>query len=389
MNYGRYEIVSEVGKGSMGVVYKAHDPIFGRFLALKVLRPDRITCDNFVRRFLNEPKAAGKLSHSNIVTVHDAGEDHGTFYIVMEFLSGKTLKDVMLERKLGVQEIIHIGVQVAEALEYAHQEGIVHRDIKPSNIILMADGKAILTDFGIARIEDPAAHILTQDGEILGTPLYMSPEQVMGQPVDGRSDLYSLGVILYEMAMDRKPFDGDSLAAVFNAIVQGTPPEPIIADSPIASSLSALIMKAISKSPEDRFPSGREMALKLKACLQRRLTDGLGQKREAPKPKPKHRVLYGSIALIGIVLLWVVVYHMIWPSPHAALNVNSDPTGADVFLDGSFRGKTPVKVDVPLGKYEVRLTLRNYYDWEAQIQLEEETDVPLFVRLFSTEEGKP
>jgi serine/threonine protein kinase len=197
MNYGRYQIVSEVGKGSMGVVYKAHDPQIDRPLALKVLRPDRITSEEFVRRFLKEAQAIGRLSHANIVTVYDVGQDHGTIFIAMELLTGKTLKDAMAERKLTAQEIIHIGVQVAEALDYAHRKGIVHRDIKPSNIILTSDGPTKLTDFGIARIEDPAAHQQTQAGEILGTPVYMSPEQVMGRPVDGRSDLYSLGVILY------------------------------------------------------------------------------------------------------------------------------------------------------------------------------------------------
>jgi eukaryotic-like serine/threonine-protein kinase len=403
MNYGRYQIVGELGKGSMGVVYKAHDPQIDRSLALKVLRPDRITSEEFVRRFLKEAQAIGRLSHANIVTLYDVGQDHGTIFIAMELLTGKTLKDAMAERQLTAQEIIHIGVQVAEALDYAHQKGIVHRDIKPSNIILTSDGPAKLTDFGIARIEDPAAHQQTQAGEILGTPVYMSPEQVMGQPVDGRSDLYSLGVILYEMAMGRKPFSGESIAAVFSSIVQETPPEPIIPDSPIAPRLSALIMKAISKRPEDRFSTGREMAQPLKACLERRKSDVQRQERETPKPKPRHNVLYAAIALIVIVVsgggyfatqtILDRIRSRTEPNPmveaHAALNVSSDPTGADVFLDGSFRGKTPVKVDLPLGKYEVRVTLHNYYDWEAQLQLDQKGDVPLFVRLLPTETGKP
>ncbi len=402
MNYGRYQIVSEVGKGSMGFVYKAHDPQIDRPVALKILRPDRITSEEFVRRFVKEAQAIGRLSHPNIVTVYDSGQDHGTIFIAMEFLTGKTLKDAMLERKLSLQEIIHIGVQVSEALDYAHQKGIVHRDIKPSNIILTPDGLAKLTDFGIARIEDPSALHQTQAGEILGTPVYMSPEQVMGRPVDGRSDLYSLGVILYEMAMGKKPFNGESLAAVFSSIVQDTPPEPIIPDSPLAPRLSALIVKAISKRVEDRFATGREMAQQLKACLQRRRSDAQRQVPQTAKPKPKTGVLYVSMALIVMALGggYFATQKLLDQNrnkteqnrkvdEHAALNVASEPTGADVFLDGSFRGKTPVSVDLPLGKYEVRLTLQNYYDWEAQLQLDQKGDVPLFVRLLPTEVGKP
>ena len=197
MNYGRHRIVKELGKGAMGVVYQAHDPQIDRLVALKVLRPDRVTTEAFLQRFMKEAKAIGRLSHPNMVIVYDVGEDHGTVYIAMEFLEGKPLNEIIQMDVFQPEEIIDLGVQVAEALDYAHRKGIIHRDIKPSNIIVQPDGQIKITDFGIAHIEDPEATQQTQAGEILGTPAYMSPEQVLSQPVDGRSDLFSLGVILY------------------------------------------------------------------------------------------------------------------------------------------------------------------------------------------------
>ena len=184
MKYGRYDIVGELGKGSMGVIYRAHDPQIDRVVALKVLRHDRVISEGFVQRFFKEAKAIGRLSHPSIVTVYDVGRDQGTIYIAMEFLEGTPLDRVIQEKRLSLEEIVDLGVQVAEALDYAHQQGIVHRDIKPANIILTPTGQAKITDFGIARIEDPSAPQQTQAGEILGTPSYMSPEQVMSQPVD-------------------------------------------------------------------------------------------------------------------------------------------------------------------------------------------------------------
>ena len=226
MNYGRYQVVDEIGQGSMGVVYRAFDPQINRHIALKLLRQDRVTSEELVHRFLKEAQAMGGLTHPNIAIVYDTGRDHGTIFIAMELLRGKSLKELMREKKLSLNEIVHIGVQVAEALDFAHRKGIVHRDIKPSNIIIDSNGNAKITDFGIAHIEDPALTRQTIPGEILGTPLYMSPEQVMSNPVDGRSDLYSLGVILYEMTTGTPPFNGDNLAAIFQAILQATPRAP-------------------------------------------------------------------------------------------------------------------------------------------------------------------
>lgn len=164
MKYGRYEIIEELGKGSMGVVYKAYDPQIDRAIALKVLREDRVTSEAFVQRFQKEAKAIGRLSHPNIVTIYDVGEDHGTIFIAMELLEGIPLPRVLQERELTSQEIVRPGVQIAETLGYAHQRGIVHRDVKPSNILLQKNRKIKITDFGIAHIEDPSALVQTQAG---------------------------------------------------------------------------------------------------------------------------------------------------------------------------------------------------------------------------------
>ncbi len=191
----------------------------------------------------------------------------------MEFLTGKTLIEKHREQPFSYQTIIHLGVQLAEALGYAHRQGIVHRDIKPSNILVTEEGRIKITDFGIARVTDSAAHQQTQAGDILGTPMYMSPEQVLGRKVDGRSDLYSLGVILYELTTGQNPFRSEGLAAVFNAIIEHNPPAPNLTGSPEAQRLAELITKSISKAPEDRFQTGEEMAQAFKACLQRRRSD--------------------------------------------------------------------------------------------------------------------
>ncbi|HOJ15229.1 MAG TPA: serine/threonine-protein kinase, partial [Deltaproteobacteria bacterium] len=168
MNYGRYEIIREIGRGSMGMVYLARDPQIGRDIALKVLRPDRVESEDFVRRFLREARAIGRMSHPNVVTVHDVGEDHGTVYIAMELLEGEPLNVYAAKRTLRLEDIAGIGAQIARCLDYAHGRGIVHRDVKPQNIIVSPDGTVKLTDFGIAHIEDPEAGSQTQAGEILG-----------------------------------------------------------------------------------------------------------------------------------------------------------------------------------------------------------------------------
>jgi len=260
MNYGRYQVVSEIGRGSMGVVYQAHDPQIDRLVALKVLRQDRVSSEDYVKRFLKEATAVGRLSHRGIVTVFDIGQDHGTIYIAMELLEGTPLDELIKQRKIDFDLIVRIGREVAGALHYAHQKGIVHRDIKPANIICSENGEIKVTDFGIAHIEDPDGQQMTQAGEILGTPVYMRPEQVSGQPVDGRSDIYSLGVILYELTTGRRPFKAGNLAALFKSITGDPVDRPASIYPETTERFSALIMRAMARDPADRYSSGEKLA---------------------------------------------------------------------------------------------------------------------------------
>jgi len=382
MNYGRYRIVRELGKGSIGVVYQAHDPHIDRLVALKVLRPDLVTTEQFVQRFLKEAKAIGRLSHPNIVTVYDVGRDHGTIYIAMEFVEGDRLDNIMEKREFTEKETVEFGIHVARILHYAHQNGIVHRDIKPSNIMLKSNGHLKITDFGIAHIEDPSAIQQTRAGEIIGTPAYMSPEQVLGQPVDGRSDLYSLGSILYELTTGNMPFRGENLTAVFRAITVEVPPDPAKLTSPISPSLSRIIMKCLNKRPEKRFPTGEAMA--------EALEDFLREKKSMPVAAPSARKISRNLLLVPVVIILVAVitggliYRLI-TGREAFLKLESSPIGAQIFVDGRFKGKTPLHLELPVGKHEIRLTLLDYYDWEAQVELTEEGETPLFVRLLPIE----
>lgn len=386
--FGRYEVVNTLGQGAMGVVYKAYDPHIDRMVALKVLRADRVTSEAFVERFVREARAIGRLSHPNIVNVFDVGEDQGTIYIAMEFVEGRPLSDLIREGRLSYEKILDLALQIAEALAYAHKKGIIHRDIKPSNILVSAEGKVKLTDFGIARIEDPSVTHHTQAGEILGTPAYMSPEQVMGRTPDGRSDIFSFGVVLYEMTTGQRPFSGNNLAAIFQSIIQHRPAEPNKLNPEVPEDLSSLIMKCLEKDPGDRFQDAEELVEALK---------GLRASTVAPVTTSKFGVPRFLIPLLIILILLGGGVFFLWQKNHSpppatpvveatsVLDVKSVPIGAQVFVDGEFKGRAPISLKLPAGKHEVRLTLADYYDWEAQLELRENEKVPLKVKLIPIE----
>src|SRR5215470_4932361 len=265
---GRYEVLSELGKGAMGVVYLAKDPVIGRMVAIKTIRMTNVGDDDsevreFRERFVREAQTAGILSHPNIVTIHDIGEDteSRTSFIAMEYIEGRNLKTLLADKKkFSWEEVADLIAQIGEALDYAHRKGIIHRDIKPANIILTTDGKVKITDFGIAKV---ASSNLTTTGQFLGTPNYMSPEQVSGAPVDGRSDIFSLGVVLYELLTNRKPFLGDNLTAISYKIVHEdfTPPAELLAEVP--SDFNAIVARAMAKDPWNRYQRGKDFALAL------------------------------------------------------------------------------------------------------------------------------
>ncbi|HXG57778.1 MAG TPA: protein kinase [Thermoanaerobaculia bacterium] len=272
MKLGRYEVVRELGKGAMGIVYLAKDPLIGRLVALKTIRvaahADEEEAKEFQQRFIREAQAAGILNHPSIVTVHDIGQDEatGTSFIAMEYVEGYNLKEVLAQgRPLSFEQAAEVIAQVAEALDFAHAKGIVHRDVKPANIILVEGNRAKITDFGIAKIASGAAN-LTTTGQFLGTPNYMAPEQIKGAPVDGRTDIFSLGICLYECLTRRKPFGGDSLTSISYKIVH-EPFVPLREINPqIPEPYEDVIARCLAKEPSRRFQRGRDLANALRAA---------------------------------------------------------------------------------------------------------------------------
>ena len=262
---GRYEVVSELGRGSMGVVYEGFDPVIGRRVAIKTMLTEGLTSQEFREfksRFQREAQAAGVLSHPNIVNVFDYGEDSGILYLVMEYLEGKSLEKLVGEQgMLPIQTIIPMFDQVCSALDHAHQHSIVHRDIKPANIMILDNGLVKVTDFGIAKVMSMG---MTQAGQVLGTPNYMSPEQVKGRQVDGRSDIFSLGIILYDLVTGEMPFGGQNITTVIYKIINENPIPPRELDATIHPGLSYVICKALAKNPDERYQTCRELADNLK-----------------------------------------------------------------------------------------------------------------------------
>ena len=265
---GRYRVEALIGEGAMADVYRAFDPGIHRTLAIKILKPEFRQNREYAGRFLREAKAAGALNHVNIVTIYDVGEVDGYPYIAMELIEGKPLNEVVRERgEMAPSEVVSIGLQLADALRYAHSLGVVHRDIKPSNIMLLKDGRSIkILDFGIARVAesevsyDDGDALKTQIGQVLGSPRYMSPEQALGRDLDGRSDLFSVGVVLYELVTGKKAFSGVSPATLAIQITQQEPPSlaEIASDAP--RGLQFIINKLLAKRPERRFRDGAQLA---------------------------------------------------------------------------------------------------------------------------------
>jgi serine/threonine-protein kinase len=271
---GRYQLLEELGRGAMGVVYKAHDPTIGRTVAVKTMRLHEavtgLSHDELIARFNIETRAAGLLTHANIVVVYDAGEDGGLFYITMEFVQGRSLQALIdLKQVFPLPRVMKLMEQAGSALDFAHQNNVVHRDIKPANLMITGDDVVKITDFGTAKILAKGA---TTTGAILGTPSYMSPEQVKGKPVDGRSDVFSLGVILYELVTGEKPFPGQNVTTVIYKIVNEEPISPRELDSSIHPGLNYVITKALTKNLDDRYQTCKELVEDLRNY--RELGDG-------------------------------------------------------------------------------------------------------------------
>jgi serine/threonine-protein kinase len=299
---GRYEIKEMIGEGAMAKVYRAYDPEIDRSVAFKILKEDHCVDEEYLSRFVREAKAAGALSHSGIVTVYDVGKLEKSPYIMMELLDGRDLGEVLKDSKtLPLKQTLIIALQLAKALDYAHKSGIVHRDIKPDNIIVLPDGESIkVADFGIARMNESEEAQKTQVGSVLGTPRYMSPEQALGDSVDGRSDLFSVGTIMYEMLSGNKAFDASNMATLMIQIAQKQP-EPIKNLCPdLPAGVRQIIQKLLQKSPDKRFQTGTQLA----AALGKELNSLYDQQVEQKKHKYiplKIRWTLSVGAIVGLV----------------------------------------------------------------------------------------
>jgi serine/threonine-protein kinase len=281
---GKYVIRRELGKGAMGVVYEGFDPVIERTVAIKTILPQQLNgeeASNVLARFKREAQAAGRLNHPGIVAVYDYGEemadeDHTMVagaaaqarqrvaYIAMEFVKGRELRDFFeANERFALKDVERLMTEILDALGHAHAHGVVHRDMKPANLIVLADGKVKIADFGIARVEKSE---LTQVGTVMGTPAYMSPEQFMGQPVDGRSDIFSCGVILYQFLTGEKPFTGNSTTIMFK-VLHEEPLAPSLLNVALPAAFDQVVKKAMAKNPDDRFQNAQEFALAIKATL--------------------------------------------------------------------------------------------------------------------------
>ena len=328
----RYEIIQKVGNGGMATVYKATDLILKRYVAVKILRDEFTTDDEFIKRFETEAQSAAKLVHPNIVSIFDVGVDNGIYYIVMELIQGKTLKEIILEERgpLPWKWSVNVAIQIASALEMAHKNNIIHRDIKPHNIIITEDGIAKVTDFGIAKAVSNST--ITAFGKTIGSVHYFSPEHARGGYTDAKSDLYSLGVVLYEMVTGKVPFDADTPVSVALKHMQEEPVPPIDENPNLPEALNRIILKALKKDPMLRYQSATELLQDLRTALknpsgdfvedidydptaktQRISTnqyDKIGSKKGKKESKFKafvreHKVLS---SIIGLILLFLLAF---------------------------------------------------------------------------------
>ena len=318
MKIGRHEVLDEIGQGAMGTVYRALDPLIEREVAIKTVDIAQLRSEgpDAEARFLREAQSAGRLSHPNIVTIYDVGETDTLAYIAMDYLPGSTLRDLMDRSLLPLDLALDTALQMAEALAFAHEHGVVHRDIKPANVVVTGRrGRIKLTDFGIAHLLNSNQ---TQTGQMLGSPRYMSPEQAMGREVDGRSDIFSLGAVLYEMLTGHYAFDGDSLPTIVYRVINETPPAAMPSRGALPSGLAELLARMLHKNPASR-PNAREVATALHAVVAARQT----APPDPPPPAPQRvsrslRVLafgapLGVLLLIGVGI--IVIEHFVSPPP--------------------------------------------------------------------------
>jgi tRNA A-37 threonylcarbamoyl transferase component Bud32 len=430
--FGRYEVQREIGEGAMGRVYRCFDPMMKRVVAVKTVKKEFLTRDTreeYLRRFRREAQAAGRLSHPSIVSVFDVGED----YFVMEYLEGSTLQVILRDRgQIPADEAVRILTPLADALDYAHRSGIVHRDIKPGNVFVLADGRPKLMDFGVAHLESSS---MTAQGHFFGSPSYMAPEQVSGGQVAAAADLFSVGVVAYEMMTGHRPFEGASITAIMYRVVNEDPPAPRQWDFDLPPVFDDIFKRALSKNPAERYPDAAALVRALEkrefvpapadllAHLEETLSPSearalaaatrpgavtpmppellgavettdlqtaLGQLRARPRPPRRRRMaLAGAVLAAALAALYVARGSEPPPAPPlpgrpGGLRIETDPPGADVALDGVSAGQSPVALtSVRPGVHMVRVARDGYAP--AGLTLEVRNGEPLLPLRFVME----
>jgi serine/threonine protein kinase len=416
---GRYDIVDELGRGAMGIVYRGRDPKIDRIVALKCIRPDLFDDQGEAsHRFQQEMLALGRLIHPNIVTIFDAGEDSASnyTYIVMEYVEGKSLaQSIKSGEPFTIEQIREIGIQICNALDFAHSKGVIHRDIKPGNILLTPDLKTIkVTDFGIARLDGTA---MTQTNRLLGTPQYMSPEQCNAEPLDGRSDLFAVGALLYELLTKQKPFPGETVHVVMQNILNRVPSPPSSISPQIPRGLSATVMRALEKDRTRRFSTGAEMAEAL-ATPEREVEgeeEGEGGTMVLPaepkasdahvlsspqsQPQPRSRLGWALVAVPVLLALLYGGWSLLRDKPNSlpgetvraervasgTVDLTTTPEGAEIRIDGVMKGVSPLIMTLPVGSHELVVTKEGHHPLEATIDVPSGEKVPIDLKLAKEE----
>jgi TonB family protein len=380
--FGRYQVLEELGSGAMGVVYLCVDPRLTRPVAVKVIRESEHMTpaekEQFLARFRNEAEAAGRLNHPGIVQIYDIGPS----YLVMEYLDGKSLSSVM---KAGhaytVQEVCSIILRVSDAIDYAHKHGIVHRDVKPANIMMMDDGGVKVMDFGVARLESST---LTVAGTVVGSVRYMAPEQMMGERVDARADVFSLGAVAYEMLTGRAPFPGKTITEVVGQVVHGAHVPPGQVDARLPEDLGRVFGGAFAVRPDDRYPSAMDFARDLYAAAEPVLALRIGADPDRPPPAEVGTTLMAPTATspLSATARNVRIPAEATGTREGVLLVDSEPPGAQVYLDGKPLGATPVAgVEVNFGRHVLRIEKEGRDPVSAEVDVKREQ--PLKVLSFS------
>jgi len=347
---GRYELEELVGSGGMSNVFRAHDRLLERTVALKILHEQYTRDEDYVERFRREARAVAQLAHPNIVTVIDRGEQDGRQFIVFEYVHGQNLKELSAQGPLDVREAILLSLQVAHALSFAHERGLVHRDVKPQNVLLNDDGQAKVTDFGIARSLD--VHGVTQTGTVLGTSDYIAPEQARGQKVDPKTDIYSLGAVLYELLTGEVPFSGENFVAVAMRHVSEPPPSVLSHRPDCPVRLDLAIQRAMAKDPADRFASMDEFGAELEACLAEiEGRDGEGATMIVPpQPRPQRERRQRERRPFPVAIVLLVILAMLLVAGGAYLLLSSDSAKKALHVESTTPAK-PVQLQ-GVGAYD-------------------------------------